>query len=101
MKRELPLGMNARNFLYIIPYNKPSAKRRADDKLKTKLTLVKNGISTPGLLAQFASATDIEHFDWESLPKSFVLKPARGYAGGGYAWLNHGTDNKEKPKAAT
>jgi len=77
------LGMNARNFLYIRKYNKPSAKRLADDKLATKKRLIKNNIATSSLLAAFYNRKDILTFDW-NLPKDgFALKPARGFGGQG------------------
>ncbi len=76
--------MNARNFLYIRRYNKGSAKRVADDKLETKKVLLENGIATPALLATFASPEEIRNFNWSQLPPGgFVIKPARGYGGGG------------------
>lgn len=78
------LGMNARNFLYIRKYNKPSAKMLADDKLATKKRLLKHGIATPPLLGTFYDRDEIRSFDWSSLPANgFVIKPARGYGGGG------------------
>lgn len=78
------LGMNARNFLYIRRYNKQDAKRIADDKLETKIVLVENQIATPKLLATFLDRDEIQSFDWNSLPTDgFVVKPARGYGGGG------------------
>lgn len=83
INRELPLGMNARNFLYILPYNKPRAKQNADNKLRTKRTLLNKKINTPGLLASFSSIKHVRGFDWTQLPKSFVVKPAHGYGGGG------------------
>lgn len=79
-----PLGMNARNYLYIYPFNSEEAKRVADDKLETKKILLKHKISTPHLYARFESRTAIQEFDWNSLPEhGFVIKPARGFAGGG------------------
>ena len=78
-----PLGMNARNYLYIRPYNKKSAKRKADDKLLTKRLLLKNEVTTPELLATFSDNEKTRNFDWNTLPASFVIKPARGYAGWG------------------
>lgn len=79
-----PLGMNARNYLYIYPFNKQEAKRKADDKLATKRLLLRHGISTPKLFARFEDRKQIQDFDWKSLPENgFVIKPARGYAGGG------------------
>jgi alpha-L-glutamate ligase-like protein len=81
--RELPLGMNARNFLYILPYNKPKAKQNADNKLSTKRALLQQKLNTPGLLASFSNIKHVREFDWTQLPKSFVIKPAHGYGGGG------------------
>lgn len=78
------MGMNARNFLYIRKYNKPSAKRLADDKLESKKVLLEHGIATMPILAGFYDPDDIRHFNWQSLPANgFVIKPARGYGGGG------------------
>jgi alpha-L-glutamate ligase-like protein len=79
-----PLGMNARNYLYIYPFNNNEAKKRADDKLETKKILIKHNIATPKLLARFQNRKQIQEFDWNTLPENgFVIKPARGYAGGG------------------
>lgn len=75
--------MNARNFLYIRPNNKSSAKRLADDKLETKKMLLDNGIATPSLLATFYERDDVLNFDWKLPQDGFALKPARGYGGGG------------------
>ena len=82
-KKVEPLGMNARNYLYIRPYNKKGPKRRADDKLITKRKLLKNNINTPDLVAAYSSEEGVREIDWDSLPKSFVIKPARGYGGHG------------------
>jgi alpha-L-glutamate ligase-like protein len=79
-----PLGMNARNYLYIYPNNDVDSKKRADDKMETKKILIKNNIATPKMLARFQNRKQIEDFDWSTLPENgFVIKPARGYAGGG------------------
>lgn len=76
--------MNARNYLYIYPFNNNEAKKRADDKLETKKILIKHNIATPKLLARFQNRKQIQEFDWSTLPENgFVIKPARGYAGGG------------------
>jgi alpha-L-glutamate ligase-like protein len=77
------LGMNARNFLYIRPNNKASAKRRADDKLATKQMLLHNDLATPSLLATFYKREDVRNFDWQLPSTGFAIKPARGYGGGG------------------
>jgi len=86
------LGMNARNFLYIRPYNKPSAKNVADDKLETKKRLLESNISTPSLLATFYRRKDVRDFDWNLPENGFVIKPARGYGGSGIiaikSWRN-------------
>src|SRR5258708_5971458 len=77
------LGMNARNFLYIRPFNKPSAKHLADDKLETKSLLLENNIPTPSLHATFYTRRDVRNFDWDLPEHGFVVKPARGYGGSG------------------
>lgn len=79
-----PLGMNARNFLYIRKYNPGYAKRIADDKLETKKILIENGLPTPDLIATFYNRDDIRNYKWNELPPfGFVIKPARGYGGEG------------------
>jgi alpha-L-glutamate ligase-like protein len=80
---KLVLGMNARNYLYLRPLNKPKAKGIADDKLLTKNLLTKYKIPTTILLAAFKSHKEVRSFDWSKLPADFVLKPARGFGGGG------------------
>jgi alpha-L-glutamate ligase-like protein/uncharacterized protein (TIGR02421 family) len=77
------LGMNARNLLYIRPFNKKKAVRLADDKLKTKHFLSARGIPVPRLYATIQTSEELERFDFSSLPKSFVLKPNLGYGGEG------------------
>ena len=87
-----PLGMNARNFLYIRKYNSPSAKRIADDKLKTKRLLISQKIPTTKLIKAFNSRESIRTFDWNLPENGFVVKPARGYGGEGIlvftSWKN-------------
>lgn len=77
------LGMNARNLDFIRPYNPKSVKQVADDKLLCKRTLRKGGVPVPALLGKIRNLAEIESFDWESLPGSFVLKPNRGFGGSG------------------
>lgn len=77
------LGMNARNLLYIRPFNKKKAIRLADDKLKTKHFLSARGIPVPRLYAAIRSYEELERFRFDSLPKSFVIKPNLGYGGEG------------------
>lgn len=77
------LGMNARNLEYIRPFNRTRAKKLADNKLLSKRVLKKNDIAVPALIAQIKSRDDLDNFDWQSLPDSFVLKPNRGFGGEG------------------
>src|SRR3989338_3887112 len=77
------LGINARNLLYIRPFNKKKAIRFADDKLKTKHFLSARGIPTPKLYAAIHSTDELDRFDFSTLPDSFVLKPNLGYGGEG------------------
>ncbi|NTW46059.1 MAG: hypothetical protein HGB18_03355 [Candidatus Moranbacteria bacterium] len=80
--REL-LGMNARNLDYIRPLNKRSGREFADNKLRAKRLLRKNGLPVPGLIARIRTHAELEDFDWSSLPGSFALKPNRGFGGEG------------------
>ena len=77
------LGMNARNFLYIRPFNKSLVKHIADDKLETKKVLLDHNIPTPSLLATFYTRKNVRNFDWDLPENGFVIKPARGYGGSG------------------
>lgn len=77
------LGMNARNYLYIRKYNRRSQKLIADDKLLTKRRLLEHEVATNPILAHFKKLQDVRTFDWSTLPKSFVIKPAHGYGGRG------------------
>lgn len=77
------LGMNSRNLEFIRPFNRKRAKRLADDKLLCKRVLKRNQIAVPGLIARIRSYDELDTFDWQSLPYSFVLKPNRGFGGEG------------------
>jgi alpha-L-glutamate ligase-like protein len=80
---KLALGMNARNYLYIRPNNKRRSKARADNKLLTKQRLRKHKVPTPNIIKVFRSLPDVRDFDWTTVEGDFVLKPARGFGGGG------------------
>ena len=82
-KRKDVLGLNRRNQEYIRPYNMPSAKALADDKIRTKKLLAKNGIQTPEVYKIIRSRQQLNYLDWDSLPKSFVIKPNKGTGGAG------------------
>ena len=75
--------MNSRNLEYIRPCNRLSAKRLADDKLRCKRILSKNGIAVPSLIAKIRTLEELENFNWQLLPDSFALKPNRGFGGEG------------------
>jgi alpha-L-glutamate ligase-like protein len=81
--RKRVLGMNERNLAYVKVYNKGKSRRIADNKLLTKRILQKAGIPTPPLLGVLKNMASFREFDWDSLPRSFVIKPVSGSAGGG------------------
>lgn len=65
----------------------------ADDKLATKAILKKNKIPTMPTLATFEVFSDLEEFDWTSLPSTFVIKPTQGFGGEGI-WVIIGLTKK-------
>ncbi len=77
------LGMNARNLLYIKPFNPRKAIAFADDKLKTKAFLSARGIPTAKVFAQISTREQLRSFNFASLPDKCVLKPNFGYGGEG------------------
>jgi len=77
------LGLNARGLEYIRPFNRKKAVRMADDKLATKHFLSTRGIPVPRLFASIRSMSELERFDFVTLPDSFVLKPNAGFGGEG------------------
>lgn len=77
------LGINARNLLYIRPYNDKKAIKLADDKIKTKQFLEAREIPVPKLYAVIRDKKELDKFDFNALPPSFVLKPNNGYGGEG------------------
>jgi len=82
-KKKEVLGLNRRNQFYVRPCNPPSAKKIADSKLLTKRLLTRIGIKTPELYKVIRTRKQLKFMDWESLPKSFVLKPNQGTGGKG------------------
>jgi alpha-L-glutamate ligase-like protein/uncharacterized protein (TIGR02421 family) len=77
------LGINARNLLYIRPYNPKKAIKLADDKIKTKQFLSARGIPVPKLYSIIRDFTELDKFDFNTLPTSFVIKPNHGFGGEG------------------
>lgn len=77
------LGINARNLLYIKAYNPKKAVMLADSKIKSKNFLSARGIPVAKLFASIQNRQELEKFDWNSLPNSFVIKPNAGFGGEG------------------
>lgn len=77
------LGINARNLLYIKAYNPEKAIMMADSKIMTKNFLSVRGIPVAKLYGMIQHPKELETFDWNSLPDTFVIKPNAGYGGEG------------------
>lgn len=77
------LGLNRRNQEYVRQYNSSSAKAIADNKIVTKRVLKKELIQTPEVYKLIRSKKQLQFLDWDSLPKSFVIKPNKGTGGNG------------------
>ena len=77
------LGINARNLLYIRPYNPKKAIKLADDKIKTKQFLAARDVPVPKLYGIIKNPEEVDKFDFSSLPESFVIKPNHGFGGEG------------------
>lgn len=77
------LGINARNLLYIRPYNPKKAVLLADSKIKTKNYLSARGVPVARLYHVVNSKKELASFDFNSLPNAFVIKPNAGYGGEG------------------
>lgn len=77
------LGLNARNLLYIKPYNPRKAVALADDKLKTKAFLAARGVPVAKIYARIENRDQLRTFDFSTLPDECVLKPNYGFGGEG------------------
>ena len=87
------LGINARNLLYINPFNKEKSIEMADDKLKTKAFLSARGIPVPKLLGFIQNRRELQKFNFNKLGTEFVIKPNLGYGGQGIIPIVGKTDN--------
>lgn len=87
------LGINARNLLYIRPFNKEKSIEIADDKLKTKAFLSARGIPVPKLLGVIGCIEEMPKFSFKKLGTEFVLKPNLGYGGDGIIPIIRKQDN--------
>ncbi|HAI98184.1 TPA: hypothetical protein DCL30_01405 [Candidatus Peribacteria bacterium] len=86
------LGINARNLLYIRPFNPRKSVAFADDKLQTKAFLSARGIPTAKIFARIESRSQLREFSFDALPDECVLKPNRGYGGEGILILHRQKD---------
>jgi len=77
------LGLNERQLDYIRKNNLKPAIRIADDKILTKKYLKKAGIPVPQKIAEIKNVKELNNFDYNSLPNTFVIKPVTGVRGGG------------------
>lgn len=77
------LGINYRNQELMRKLNPKKARRLADSKLFTKKILRKNKIAIPEIYRIIRNEAEIDSIDWETFPKSFVIKPNRGAQGKG------------------
>lgn len=77
------LGINARNLHYLSRYNSKTKKKLADDKIGTKHFLQARGLGVAKLYASLKTLPELRNFNPKTLPKSFVIKPNRGYGGEG------------------
>lgn len=77
------MGMNARNLHYIHPLNPKKSKQTADNKILTKEVLDSENLPIAKTFGIIKSVKELNDFDWSALPKSFVIKPNRGWGGAG------------------
>lgn len=83
------LGMNARNLEYVSRHNSLADKKFADDKIFTKNFLSSRGIGVAKLFHVIKKHVQVTPEFLKSLPDTFVLKPNRGFGGGGiYVFLS-------------
>lgn len=83
MKLSSILGLNARTQLFSYRYNTLRGRKIADSKIQTAKVLKEAGIAHPIVFKKFRKLSDINEFDFGSLPDSFALKPSRGLGGEG------------------
>lgn len=86
------LGINARNLLYIRPYNKKKAIRLADDKIKTKQFLSTREIPVPKMYGMIKTVEELEKYDFNTIPNQIVIKPNNGYGGEGIIVITNKKD---------
>lgn len=73
--------MNKRNLGYVNKYNSKEGVEIANDKRLTKKVLEEAEIPSVKTIAIIKNEKELNNFDFNSLPKSFVMKPASGLDG--------------------
>lgn len=73
------LGINARNLSYI----DRSSIRVSNSKIRVKKILSENNIPTPKTISIIKNIDDLDNFNFDNLPTSFVIKPNKGLGGEG------------------
>jgi alpha-L-glutamate ligase-like protein len=85
--------MNDRNYTYQRLNN--GKRHQADNKILTKKVLSKNDIPVPETYGIVRNHAQNDIFDYDTMPSSFVLKPARGVKGAGiYIYYNRARDGR-------
>lgn len=93
------LGINARNLLYIRPFNKKRATNLADHKLQSKIFFKNHQIPTAPIYRVIHNKNELEHFRFEDIAaKSFVIKPNRGFGGQGIKIITQKDSLSEEKK---
>lgn len=77
------LGINKRNQDFIRKLNPKKFRKFADNKLLSKKILAEHEIESPNVFYIIKNELDLNSVNWETLPKSFVIKPNRGTQGRG------------------
>ena len=90
------LGINARNLLYLSRYNSRANKKFADDKIFTKQFLESRGVGVAKLFHVVRQHTQLTSDFFDGLPDSFVVKPNRGFAGGGILVITKKNDTRKR-----
>ena len=78
------MGMNQRNFSYISKYNERKLYPNVDDKLKTKVLAIEDGLAVPELLGVVRYQHDVREVSKIlDQHQGFCIKPAKGSGGKG------------------
>lgn len=84
LKRAGVLGMNERNYGYILKENRRCNFKNVDDKLITKQLAHRFGVSSPGFIGLISCQYEIRNFEKMICGHNeFVIKPTRGSGGRG------------------